>query len=513
MIAVQLALLAGLLPGSAAPAPPSQQRRFQEAPTVAVDAGPDLEVELGERARLAGTVSGLAPIHFWAGDGNQETENRMLIYHSDTGLDAFGPLVLEGNRTVIFGWPSDVVRIDGVVYGIETGKKRFYRLDERTAECTPIGRTLPYEWLTCMAYDAQKRRLFAIDGKLDQLMLIDVAKGTTRHVGPRLPYDEVKGMAYLERSGRIFAYDQKTNELFTIDPSTAQTQPYLTLRLPPKAFFDELDEHDGELYGVLAWFDEDDVRMGQVQHIDLTTGARTDVGPAMVDVSAHSLMIESMPQRVKWSMLRGPGRARFESPGKASTDVEFTEPGLYVLRLSVSGSAGVGDVVEVRVRPRDCNRNGVDDRREIELDPSADANRNGRLDECECLPPPRVLCSFEPARGRRRPELDAAGDPEPLDEAFRVLIEDGFPFQTGLLFFDIEPRSRPVLLPYRSLTRPLGWIHLGRLDAWGSASIQIDVEPWLAGTTGHFRFLNVADAGSSRAGIRMADILQVSFCL
>ncbi len=344
-------------------------------------------------------------------------------------------------------------------------------------------------------------------------MTIDIRRGTTQHIGDRLPYDEIKGMAYHDRSGRIIAYDSKTDELFTIDPATGRTQPYLKLRLRRGAFFDELDEYEGEIYGVLAYRDEDGIRMGQVQHIDLTTGAMTNIGPEMHDVSAHSLMIESMPQRVKWSMLSGPGRARFAAPSSVQTEVDFTEPGDYVLRLSVLGARLSQDLVEVRVRPRDCNGNGLDDRREIELDPSADQNHNGRLDECECLPAPLVVCTFEPARARQQPELAAEGDPKPRSESFYIRITGGSPFQSGFLFLDVDPRTRPILAPLRSLTRPLDWIHLERLDAFGSALVAVEIEPWMAGTSRHFRFLNLADAGSSRVGMRMSDILWVSFCL
>ncbi|MBZ4421853.1 RHS repeat-associated core domain-containing protein [Myxococcus sp. RHSTA-1-4] len=54
-----------------------------------------------------------------------------------------------------------------------------------------------------------------------------------------------------------------------------------------------------------------------------------------------------------WSQVSGPGTATFSSPAQEATDVAFSEPGTYVLRLSASDSALSGhDDVTVTVLPR-----------------------------------------------------------------------------------------------------------------------------------------------------------------
>ena len=54
---------------------------------------------------------------------------------------------------------------------------------------------------------------------------------------------------------------------------------------------------------------------------------------------------------ITWNKLTGPGVATFTSPNSASTNVTFTKPGVYVLRLSAGdGALGASDDVTVTVR-------------------------------------------------------------------------------------------------------------------------------------------------------------------
>jgi RHS repeat-associated protein len=54
---------------------------------------------------------------------------------------------------------------------------------------------------------------------------------------------------------------------------------------------------------------------------------------------------------ITWNKLSGPGVANFASPNSASTNVTFTKPGVYVLRLSAGdGALGSSDDVSVTVR-------------------------------------------------------------------------------------------------------------------------------------------------------------------
>ena len=54
---------------------------------------------------------------------------------------------------------------------------------------------------------------------------------------------------------------------------------------------------------------------------------------------------------ITWNKLTGPGVVTFTSPNSASTNVTFTKPGVYVLRLSAGdGALGASDDIIVTVR-------------------------------------------------------------------------------------------------------------------------------------------------------------------
>ena len=316
---------------------------------ITVEAGPNLTATVGEEIELQGEVRGLAPIRFWVGDGNLETEDKLITYDEQEGFGVIGPL--RSHVGTIYGWPSDLVRIDGVVYGLETQHSRLYVLEAATATCRPLGGDTGYEWMTCLAYDHVEDVLYAVDARSDQLLVMNRLNGKAQPVGERLPFDRIKGIAYHERSGLLFGYDDGTKSLITIKTGpVVEAKSYLKLSLPQKVYFDELAFHAGELYGTLVYPNGTGGKDTQVQHIDLYTGEATNVGPPILDATSHSLLIESMPERIQWSQVEGPGRARFRNRSQATTPVRFSQPGTYLLELGMPGrSKKYADRVTVEV--------------------------------------------------------------------------------------------------------------------------------------------------------------------
>src|SRR5688572_24271599 len=122
-----LAIL-GLAPDCLAAAP---------LPQVSADAGPDQTVTFPGPAQLAGALNNRSILDWWTADGNNATENRIVMYSDVAGVSA-SP-VLKNAAGTIFGWPSDLIWIGGQLHGIESLQRYLYTCDPVSGLCTPIG--------------------------------------------------------------------------------------------------------------------------------------------------------------------------------------------------------------------------------------------------------------------------------------------------------------------------------------------------------------------------------------
>src|SRR5262245_32680689 len=101
------------------------------------DAGPDQSITYGTSATLAGVLNNRSHLDWWTADGNFATEDCILQYRDDAPMVVSPKLRDAAGRT--YGWPSDLLRINGQVYGIESYNRYLYTVNVQTGVCTPIG--------------------------------------------------------------------------------------------------------------------------------------------------------------------------------------------------------------------------------------------------------------------------------------------------------------------------------------------------------------------------------------
>ncbi len=325
---------------------------------VVPDAGPDDSVTWGDPYSLQSSVLNRSLLHYILADGDHATENDFLEYRSDVGVTVIAqPSTMGG---ILYNWPSDIVRIGGLDYVIDTGKRQLYTVDLTTSVATQVGSPLPpgsYEWMTCLAYDTAAGKLYGVDGLDKQLLEFNVNNGNVTPVGNPLttggqPYWFIKGLAYDEVNDILVAVDGNTETLLTIDQhNNAATQHVVNLPAGPDALYDEIQFFNGELYGSFRYFDnQTQLWNAQLRRIDPATGLTEDVGPPVLDISAHALMILGIPEDVEWLQLAGPGTATFSDATIEAPTVTFSDPGVYTLELTVYTDMGpVSDTVDVTV--------------------------------------------------------------------------------------------------------------------------------------------------------------------
>jgi hypothetical protein len=317
------------------------------------DAGPDQSITLPATATLAGSLANRSPLDYWTADGNHATENRIVMYSDAAGIHA-SP-VLHNAAGTIFGWPSDLLEIGGLVYGIESFHRFLYTVDVSTGLCTPIGPANTWKDVYCLAYDVSTDRIFGVDLKKKQLLKFNRQTGKVTMIGVNslIGFPLIRALAFRDSDKQLYAVDQQTDKLIRIDPANGKWT--VVAQLPSSAFsrIEELSFWGDDLYGTLGYQDSTQALIGcQLQRIDLATGAVEDVGPIIDDVSPHSLVIHSIPERFLWSKTSGPGNAIFSDPKSLTPSVSFDQPGTYVLSLTAYPPTGpVSDSVTIDVQP------------------------------------------------------------------------------------------------------------------------------------------------------------------
>jgi hypothetical protein len=318
---------------------------------VAPDAGPDFSVVLPATAPLNGALNNRSPLDWWTADGNHATENAIVMYNQNTGITSSPKLhTLAG---MVFGWPSDLIPINGTIYGIESYQRFFYTVDVGTGICTPIGPKNAWTDVYCLGYDAAGDRMFGVDLKKKQLLRFNRQTGIVTKVGVSTlkGYSMIRGLAYRDSDGKLYAADEWTGKILRIDPTTGVPTVVLTLPKDPYSRIEELSFYNDQLYCSLGLQDATATLIaGQLQKIDLATGVVTNVGPVLDDVSPHSLVINSLPEESAWTKQSGPGTVTFSNAKSLTPTVSFSAPGVYVLALTAFAVSGpVSDTVTVTV--------------------------------------------------------------------------------------------------------------------------------------------------------------------
>jgi hypothetical protein len=323
-------------------------------------AGDDLYVDFGAELRLTGSIEGHAPLDFWMADGNDQAENKLMRYHSLEGLSAIGPLRrLNG---VTMGWPGDLLRIDGRIYGIDVGARLVYILDEDTGICLPVTRELPPQWraLHSLAHDPETGYLYAVDLNTGQLLRIERGSGTVKLLNaPELRGKKgVRSLAFEPELRLLFAADDHSSTLLVIEPDSGSTADTMILPRVPGRRIEELQFFEGELYAMVGLLEGGDLVGAQLQRINLRTGFVADVSPLLRGLSPHALLINSVPEDFHWAQVGGPAVAELEYTRKLDTAVTVPEPGRYEFELRVAGATD-RVVIEVVAAERDAQ--GISD--------------------------------------------------------------------------------------------------------------------------------------------------------
>jgi hypothetical protein len=320
---------------------------------LAARAGEDLEVVLGTPAELHGRIEGRAPLDFWVADGNGQFENK-LVHYRDGAITAVGPLQRTNGQYL--GWTGDLVRIGERVYGVDVGARCVYVVDLETGVCVPVTPKIDERWkgLQSLAYDPRGDRLYSID--LNSAQLVEIGRGTGDVRA--IPSPELRGLkglrslAFDEDLELLFAADYGSDVLYVIDPADGGLADRMKLPAMKGMRIEELSFFGGELYamqGVLNAAGELDG--GQLQRIDLHSGHVMSLGPVIPDVSAHALLIESVPEDFYWSQVGGPAAAELEYITLLETRAHFSQAGRYEFALTVlSASGAVSDRVAIDVR-------------------------------------------------------------------------------------------------------------------------------------------------------------------
>lgn len=318
---------------------------------VSPDAGPDQNVAFGSSAVLAGVLNNRSPLDFWTADGNLATENCILMYHDGQPLGVSPPLHDAFGH--VFGWPSDLIPIGGQIYGIESFRRSLYTVDVQTGLCSAIGPQNTWKNVYSLAYDLAGDRLFGVDLLKKNLLTFNRTTGVVTKVGTNTlkGFNLIRALAYRPSNGLLYAVDQGKSQLITINPSTGV--PTFLRQYPkvPISRIEELEFYNDQLYASLGLLDlQGNLVAGQLQKLDLVSGAVTNLGPIIQDCSPHSLVINSIPEEFSWSVESGPGSVVFADPNSLTSSATFSAPGAYVLTLTAFAITGpISDTLTVNV--------------------------------------------------------------------------------------------------------------------------------------------------------------------
>ncbi len=313
------------------------------------EAGPAQNVAHPAPATLQGAVVNSTPLQWWTSDGNNATEDHLLKWLTGN-VTAVGPL--QDAQGGLYGYPTDLVDINGVMYGVDATRRQLYTVNTSTGLVTPVGAPFSSNWANVhgLAWDSAGQRLFAIDLVRKQILRIDPSNGVVTTVGfsTLAGLTGLRSLAYRASDDRLFAVDFNSGQLLRMNPTTGAITQSVAMAPNPGARIEELAFHGGRLYGTNGLLTAGFLTAGQLVEINPDSGAWTALGGVLNDCSAHSLVVKGIPETFEWSQAGGPGVATFVNAQALDTQVSFSEPGVYTLRLTVFTLNGpVDDVVEI----------------------------------------------------------------------------------------------------------------------------------------------------------------------
>ena len=314
------------------------------------DAGPDQNVLHPQAAQLAGSVAGRTPLEWWTADGNGASEDMLVKYLEGVGVTSVGPLQTGGGQ--IYGWPGDLVDVNGTIYGTVVLLRQLFTLDPQTGICTPVGAPYPAQYTSVhsLAFDPTGGWIYGIDMGSKQLLRIDplTAAVTAIGSGTLAGYPGVKSLAYDDQTSTLYANDQATDSLVSISPVTGAVTFVGTMFPFPNGQIEDMQFLDGELYAVNGRTSSGSLIGGLLNRVDTATGDATWLPPEVLNVSPHCLLLRSVPEPIAWSQSSGPGTATFSDSRVLDPTVTFSKPGVYALQLSVETLSGPAvDALEV----------------------------------------------------------------------------------------------------------------------------------------------------------------------
>ncbi len=315
----------------------------------AADAGPAQSVAHPGPIALQGQVLNSTPLHWWTSDGNNATEDYLLKWLSGA-VTAVGPL--QDAQGGLYGYPTDLVEIGGVVYGVDATRRQLYTLNTTSGLVTPVGSQFSTNWANVhgLAWDAAGQRLFAIDLVRKQILRINPANGVVTTVGSATlaGLTGLRSLAYRASEDRLYAVDFASGQLLRVHPTTGAITQSVAMAPNPGARIEELEFYGGRLYGMNGLLTAGNLTAGRLIEIQPDTGAWSALGGVLDDCSPHSLVVKGIPETFEWSQASGPGVASFVDAHALNTLVSFSAPGVYTLRLTVFTLNGaVEDVVEI----------------------------------------------------------------------------------------------------------------------------------------------------------------------
>jgi hypothetical protein len=211
---------------------------------------------------------------------------------------------------------------------------------------------MTYTSLFGLAYDRASDKLYAVDQLSRKLLKLDRSTGRPTVI-LTLPsgHDDIRGLAWRQSDGKLYYSDDASEAIYRVDPATGKNEFVLALADGPSAKVDELDFFAGRLFASYREYDPVAATWSmQLLQIDVDDGDARFVGPVIDDCSAHSLLVNSIPENVQWVQVGGPAPATILRPRQLDTPVLFPQPGSYVFELRATGDgATTSDQVAIRV--------------------------------------------------------------------------------------------------------------------------------------------------------------------
>jgi hypothetical protein len=329
--------------------PFGRESRADDEIPLSIDAGEDQTVQTESPAILDGRGSTLSPLAFLIGDGNGPLEDRLMEYDSRTGVSS---RTLRDPLNQPFGWPGDMIRVEGALIGADVGSGRLVLVEKNSGSFRYLTKRITRGELAGLAFDQSNKRLLAAASGKQELLAVDLDNCTSELIRSLAPLTEIRGLAWSAEFQRALVYDQKTRGLYLVDPDSEDMELLVTLPIPTDKICDEIEMFEGRLYCTLAGGIGG---LGEVQlcQIDMSSGALTKLGPPVPKTVGHMLVMLSVPEPTRWSQISGPENAAISSPRSLFTSVTFQEPGEYVFELSVNDNRELSDRVTLTVSRED----------------------------------------------------------------------------------------------------------------------------------------------------------------